>query len=696
MAYAYCVNNTSICDGIRHCAYGEDETHCITDCPEGCLCLNERMLYTCNASALPYIPRDAHGLDLSDNFVNMKNFEREWPLLVYLNLAYCDIPGMGIFQHVEFPILRILDLQYNRIESIPALSLPALEELYLRGNPIIKIGIQQQLRILSLPQTRLKYLQWTNDAALRLTLSLDVSYSNIRAIERGKIISNTFKRFGESVMVFLNLSHNYLSDITEMCYRCTNLTWLDLSYNKIELLSINSFSGISNLRYLSLRGNMISELTPNGLLNIHRIEELDLGLNNIFVIANNAFDLLPHLSILKIDHNRIDQLHERLFLHSPFLYKLNVANNKIQTVSAELFVNLKSLGEMNMSSNHIKFPKEKLFVHQYPLQLLDVRNNSITPAQDIFFGLSGLQELHVSSFSLCCIRPVHLTNEQCISDESLIPSCWELINLGIIKVFVWYAAVACLYGNGLAIVYRYKQKMITRSSRDLLITQLSVMDMLLAVYLIIIGTYDKYSQERYAYLDHVWRPSGLCTFAGVMVTWTNVASACFILAIAVEGFGSITWPTLKTAGYNWAVVFSIIIWIGSFITAVFPAVPNVTFPRQIYSSNGFCLPLPLTEFMFTNTDWEYSFGLLVVLKILIYVLTCMAQFMTYYSSRRVKSGDRAYDKRRQGIVAIRALAVIFNCGLCWIPTMTLGQIKSTFFCFLCTQAYKIFLIANVM
>ena len=666
MDYAYCVNKTSICDGITHCQHGEDETQCITECPDGCQCQNESMIFTCNVSSLPNIPKKVHGLDLSNNDLDIMAIESKWPFLIYLNIARCGIKDMGIFHEEKFPILRILDVEYNEIECILALNLPALEELYLRGNPLTKISIRNQMRILSLTRTQLKYLRLNDNIILSSVLSLDASYNNIRAIE-------TVQKVGRSAMLFLNLSHNFLRDIDGFCYRCTNLLRLDLSYNEIEQLSLKSFSGISSLRYLSLRGNKVTELKTESLLNVHAVEELDIGQNVISVIDYDAFDGLQQMTILKLDHNRLDQLRERLFRHTKSLYILSVSNNRITTVSPELLINLKSLGELNMSGNQIHFPKRKLFVHQYPLQILDIRNNLINPAEDIFFGLSGLQKLYVDSFSLCCIRPVHLTDEQCISDNSIIPSCWELINLGVLKVFVWYAAVACLYTNGLAIRYRYKRKTIASSMHNILITQLSVIDMFPAVYLMIIGTYDKYSQEWYSYLDHIWRDSGLCTFAGVMVTWSNVASAWFILAIALEGLLTSIWPDLKKKGYKVTVVCSVTIWMISFIAAVIPGIPDVTFPKHLYSSNGFCLPLPLTKYMFTNTDWEYSFRLLVVLKILIYALTCLALLMTYCASRRIQSGDTAYDKRRQGKTAIRAIAVILTCGLCWIPTAVLGE-----------------------
>lgn len=61
-------------------------------------------------------------------------------------------------------------------------------------------------------------------------------------------------------MVFLNLSSNLISEIDSSAFiGCSNLSVLDLSYNRLAQLSPRTFQGLS-MNLLSIRNNQITKL----------------------------------------------------------------------------------------------------------------------------------------------------------------------------------------------------------------------------------------------------------------------------------------------------------------------------------------------------------------------------------------------------------------------------------------------------
>ena len=503
----------NICDGIPQCELMEDETQCILDCPEGCQCFNESMLYRCSSSSLPHIPNGTYALDFSNSQIDINSLNDSWYFLIYLNLSSNDISDVSLFQQKNnFRILRVLDLSFNRIKRVSTFLLPALKELYLVGNPIASININLQLRKLSLRGTALQSLHWIRHAFLTSVLSLDISNSKVKVLSNSHtMLEDIFNLKHNNALVSLDLSHNLVKSIDVFCPTCSNLTKLDLSYNKLRVLTIRSFAGLSSLRRLFLRGNMLTKITKYSFAVAVRIVELDLGENSISYVDNDAFDKFFHLSKLYLDHNKLTYIPDTLFLNVRWLTELNLAGNELKTISFKLLSSIRNILRLNLSSNYIIIREESIFRNQAALKTLDLRNNpTLITLWEMFKGLSQLETLYVDSFTLCCARPRHLAGSDCIYAERSIASCLELLNVGVVKVFIWYAAVLIFVLNYRVISHRIRNGLISQSSRDVLVTQLSLTDIAVGLYLLAIGTFDKVSETRYAYYDLQWRKGGMC------------------------------------------------------------------------------------------------------------------------------------------------------------------------------------------
>ena len=97
---------------------------------------------------------------------------------------------------------------------------------------------------------------------------------------------------------------------------------------------------------------------------------------------------------------------------------------------------------------------------------------------------------------------------------------------------------------------------------------------------------------------------------------------------------------------------------------------------QFYSQTGICIPLPITR-----NDFEghgYSFGILIVLNFVLFLLIAVGQVIIYWSvrSNRITITD-ATQKSKDQTIARRLLTVAMSDFLCWFPIGVLGLLAST-------------------
>ena len=81
----------------------------------------------------------------------------------------------------------------------------------------------------------------------------------------------------------LTLSHNFISRIqSNVFWNLTSLKYLDISFNKIDTLSVSSFEGLSNLWTLNISNNNLAKITsfPKGVFKpLKSLLELDMRYN---------------------------------------------------------------------------------------------------------------------------------------------------------------------------------------------------------------------------------------------------------------------------------------------------------------------------------------------------------------------------------------------------------------------------------
>nr|AEA41809.1 APL1B [Anopheles gambiae] len=219
-----------------------------------------------------------------------------------------------VFQNV--PLLTVLMLERNDLTSLPREifhNTPKLSVLSMSNNNLERIEddtfqATTSLQILILSSNRLTH------ADLSLIPSLfhvNVSYNLLStlaipiAVEELDASHNTINVVRGPINVklaFLELQHNNLTD-TAWLVNYTRLIEVDLSYNKLEEITIHHFVTMQRLERLCVSNNRLVALDLYGRP-IPTLKVLDLSHNHLMWVEHNQaqFDKLQYLYL---DHNSI-------------------------------------------------------------------------------------------------------------------------------------------------------------------------------------------------------------------------------------------------------------------------------------------------------------------------------------------------------------------------------------------------------
>lgn len=208
----------------------------------------------------------------------------------------------------------------------------SLEELEIRGNyidgiPQSGVSILKQLKILSLPDNLIEYVQ-----------------------------DNAF------------LSYHSRDSLLK----------LDLSANNLTAIHPTGLLGLENLSQLSLDKNLLSEIPSQALENIPSLEDLSLGVNRIHTISRNSLPL-PNLKSLSLEVNQIRLIPSDSFSETPLLSYLYLGNNLLTSIDASMFLHIGGLKVLSMSNNKdITSIQANAFQHAPSLIRLELFDCSIS------------------------------------------------------------------------------------------------------------------------------------------------------------------------------------------------------------------------------------------------------------------------------------------------------------------------------
>ncbi|KAM3844536.1 uncharacterized protein M6D78_002492 [Vipera latastei] len=192
----------------------------------------------------------------------------------------------------------------------------------------------------------------------------------------------------------LNFQGNKFTSIKAGAFEnCTNLKFLNMSFNMLESLPMASFRSLNSLHSISWINN-ISTPVPIITPNVSLLESLDLSFNKINKITSDDFRYLNNLKTFCINGNQIAFISSHNFDNLSNLQELNLGQNFLKTITQPFSGSLNKLEVLVLRQNNLETIEKGIFKHLSSLRLLNLADNRIdTIVPGAFEGLSNLQIL---------------------------------------------------------------------------------------------------------------------------------------------------------------------------------------------------------------------------------------------------------------------------------------------------------------
>ncbi|XP_063023065.1 platelet glycoprotein V isoform X1 [Melospiza melodia melodia] len=226
--------------------------------------------------------------------------------------------------------LERLMLYINRLSSIESgvfASLKELQELFLHSNNIHSIAPDafhclRKLRTLTLSRNRLQVLPSGLFLHLHNLSKLTLYRNPLKSLP--EVLFGEMRHLGS-----LWLYHTKLSTIPDFVFsNLTNLELLVLSFNpELTVLPRNVFSGLNELRGLSLHTSNISSLPEGIFLSLQKLQNISLFDTRLEVLPRNLFHNLKHLQKVYLNSTNLQSLPADFFTALPELEEVVLDDN---------------------------------------------------------------------------------------------------------------------------------------------------------------------------------------------------------------------------------------------------------------------------------------------------------------------------------------------------------------------------------
>ena len=192
----------------------------------------------------------------------------------------------------------------------------------------------------------------------------------------------------------------------------STLSYVTLQRNHIETVPEDAFMGIKYLSgWITLSYNRLTTVGSAVFSNMPRMRALYLDNNLLDVLSDDTFSGLTALTGLYLRNNRLTTLSAAMFSNLKRLQHLYLGGNRLETIPGDTFTALSNLWLLNLNGIHMATLSTTLFRSLSNLERLFIEGNQIDMIPDnAFEGLTHLKELHLSSNRLSSVSPVMLSD----------------------------------------------------------------------------------------------------------------------------------------------------------------------------------------------------------------------------------------------------------------------------------------------
>ncbi|KAG8182163.1 hypothetical protein JTE90_017117 [Oedothorax gibbosus] len=462
----------------------------------------------------------------------------------------------------------------------------------------------------------------------------------------------------------LYLTNNSITTLMEKTMAMNEkLTFLELSYNPLSVLAPGAFIGLKNLEKLDLRHCSLKSLPPGVFDSLVNLQILFLDNNRLSSITPYVFKNLVNLQILSITGNEVTNLHLTNWVGLRNLKDLAVSENKINVLESASFGNWSSLEKLDVHRNQIKIISPEAFAGLTNLKSLNLGKNELKKvSKAVFEQLTTLEYIYFDEFHLCSLA-LHV--RVCEPRGDGISSIAHLLDSVVLRVSVWLVACVAGLGNIAVLVGRFLF-VEPNEVHSFYIKNLSLADLLMSLYLFVIGAYDLVFRGEYIHHEENWRHSWQCNMCGFLSTLSSESSILILAVITTDRYMSILYPlsvkkrTLQSAAAAMAAAWGIAI-----LFSALPILKLDYYGDEFYGNNGVCLPLHIHDPF--GQAWEYSTFLFCGLNFATFLFILFAYISMFFTISHSKIGLRCTQQQQDRNIAKRFFFIVATDFLCWVP-----------------------------
>ena len=502
----------------------------------------------------------------------------------------------------------------------------------------------------------------------------------------------------------LGLNRCKLNSVTRDMFRdLTNLEDLWLDRNSLSYIEPNTFVKLINIKQLWLSSNKLVGLQNGVFAGMKIIQRLYLHYNNITYLAPGVFGEMQELFILYLSQNALTSFFPDTFQNQSELIILQLENNQLQFLTRNIFQNLKQLQLLNLSNNDLSRISNGLFRHCLNLRTLVLTDNPLWFIEAHSLAvLNRTVNVFVTSPTTCCF-----ISAQCkpLTPPSQYLTCKRLLPYDILRIALWFVCAFAIIGNVCVLYTKHKQQQQRGDKvQRFLITNLSISDFFMGVYLVILLSTDLYYTDYFPTYSETWRKSILCRLAGSLSVLSSEASAFFITLLTLDRFIGVkyTFSTFRFGSksvrllviFSWLVASSITIC--SFVLSQNDS--------DIYAVSEVCVGLPISrkplhtpnetlrrpsvwsseetfsEHVYTGskTAMFFSIGIFTGLNLICFCVVgyCYLAIFIYVRQTTKKSGRSRRSNEEIKMAMKMSLIVLTDFG-CWVPIGVLSVLVQT-------------------
>ncbi|XP_076445860.1 uncharacterized protein LOC143283501 [Babylonia areolata] len=527
--------------------------------------------------------------------------------------------------------------------------------------PAVPFGIPDHATVLDLSGNQINTISHRDFETLDLLEKLMIMHSELKLILPGTF--RTCTRLRE-----LYLTGNELGDIPGDMFPEDNvLQILDLRLNRLRVLTPDYFKRLGHLQKLYLPNNMIENVMPGSFSSLTSLHFLNLDGNNLQKIDVNYFTGLPSLHTLRLSRNRIYYTEDHSFITLSSMAILDLSNNLIRKVPANTFTGLRNLTHLDLRQNEIVWIEKAAFSSLQRLVSLNVEQNNFHGVDKSTFDvMPRLRHIYFDTFYMCAYA-AHVRD--CHPEGDGISSRYNLLENSLLRSAVWAVAIMACLGNVLVFMGRSIVKD-DNAVHSFLIKNLSLADLLMAIYLLVLATHDLRYRGSYLDRDQEWRDSWGCDVIGILATVSNEASVMTLTMITLDRYICILYPLkMRRRTVTHAYLVMSVLWAVCCFVAVVPVTGLPYFGTLFYRNNAVCIPLFLHDPL--EHGWEYSAFIFLGLNLAAFLFIVYAYAAMFLAIRRSRMMYRPADESQERCLMKRFFLIVITNLVCWMPIIFL-------------------------